>query len=125
MAEETFDGNDRLCPYCGDKYHPESETYSEDSRVEACDGCGKIYRAYDSFSVTHYASFSVTHYATPDCGLNGEEHAWEAVALQGGRTHPFCTKCNMCMPHKLLAANVELRGGSDSERPVEPKAEQT
>ena len=90
MARQTFDDSERKCPYCGEAYQPESEDYSEDRRIEECNECGKNYYAHDSFSVTHYA--------TPDCELNGEQHAWEPRSLTGGKTHPFCSKCDKCQP---------------------------
>jgi hypothetical protein len=95
MAERTFDDSVRKCPYCEHAYQPESETYSEDSRVEECEGCGKNYHAKDSFSVTHYAE--------PDCELNGEVHDWQDKCVRGGRKHPFCTKCEKCMPMSMVA----------------------
>ena len=95
MAERTFDDSVRECPYCGHTYQPESETYSEDSWVETCDACDKQYHATDRFSVTHYAE--------PDCELNGEVHDWQDRYVRGGRKHPFCTKCDKCIPMSLLA----------------------
>jgi hypothetical protein len=94
-AQQTADDSVRRCPYCKHEYQPESETYSEDSREEECEGCGKTYHSRDVFSVTHYA--------TPDCELNGEQHDWQARAVRGGRTHPFCMKCDKCMPMSLVA----------------------
>jgi hypothetical protein len=55
MAKTTCNSNDRICPYCGYCYQPESGTYGEDERIESCDGCGRAYKAYDCFSVLHYA----------------------------------------------------------------------
>lgn len=88
MAEKTLDDSNRICPYCGAAYQPEHEDFSEDNRIEECEGCKKRYHAYDSFSVTHYA--------TPDCELNGEQHEWEPMPTSRGRTHPFCAKCDKC-----------------------------
>ena len=94
MAEKTFDDSVRKCPYCGHTHQPESETYSENSWVETCEECDKQYHANDSVSVTHYAE--------PDCELNGEAHDWQDKAVRG-RKHPFCTKCEKCMPMSMLA----------------------
>jgi NADH pyrophosphatase NudC (nudix superfamily) len=55
MPKTTFDDSNRICPHCGHKYQPESADYSEQSRDEQCDECGKTYLAWDSFSVTHCA----------------------------------------------------------------------
>jgi hypothetical protein len=55
MAATTYSDEERICPYCGHSYQPESETHSEDAREEDCEKCGKTYMAYDSFSVMHYA----------------------------------------------------------------------
>ena len=95
MAEQTFDDCVRKCPYCGHTHQPESETYSEDVRDEECEECGKTYSIHDSFTVTHYA--------TPDCELNDEAHEWIDRTVRGGRMHPFCSKCDKCMPMSLVA----------------------
>ena len=95
MTEQTFDDCHRKCPYCGHTHQPEMESFSEDSREETCENCGKSYHAHDSFSVTHYA--------TPDCELNGEAHDWQDKYVRGGSKHPFCSKCNMCMPMSMVA----------------------
>lgn len=88
--EETFDDNDRICPYCGGRYQVESEDYSEAPRDEECFECGKTYTAYEEFSVTHHA--------VPDCELNGEQHKWAPASLGGGRYHDFCKICHKCKP---------------------------
>lgn len=98
MFVQTYDTTNRECPYCGESHQPESADYSEDDRTEECGGCGKMYHACDSFTVTHYA--------TPDCELNGEQHEWEARSLGGGRTHPFCLKCDKCQPHNHVTPNA-------------------
>lgn len=92
---ETFSDSVRRCPYCGSEHQPESETYSEDVREQECEECGKSYYMHDSFTVTHYA--------TPDCELNGEQHDWQDRKVRSG-THPFCMKCDKCMPHSLFAS---------------------
>ena len=105
-AQQTSDDGVRKCPYCGHSYQPESADYREDWREEECSECGKNYHAHDSFSVTHYG--------TPDCSLNGEEHDWQERATQGGRSHPFCMKCDKCMPMSMLKPNVEFSGRTRS-----------
>ena len=101
MAEQTCDDSNRECPYCGHSYQPESEDYSNDTREEECSECGKKYIAHDSFSVTHYA--------TPDCELNGEQHDWQPRPLPGGRTHPFCERCDRCQPHNYVTPNAAVK----------------
>ena len=110
MAEATINDDGRECPYCGYKYQPESEDYSEFDRVEECDECGKKYHAHDVFSVSHWAK--------PDCELNGEQHDWQPRRLTGGRTHPFCSKCDTCMPHKLLAEPPQAKEMVKNENSV-------
>jgi hypothetical protein len=88
--EDTSDDQNRICPYCGYSYQPESEDHSPDRRVETCGGCDKRYYAEDEFSVEFKAS--------PDCELNGEPHDWQDVDLRDGRKHPFCAKCDKCKP---------------------------
>lgn len=80
MSQKTYDDCDRICPYCGHRYQVDGEDASEDVREEECVECGKVYHAYDSYRVTHYA--------VPDCELNGEQHEWPISAL------PFCVKCD-------------------------------
>jgi len=88
---DELDDCEMICPYCGNKYQPEGEDYSEDCREEECEECGKTYHAHQSFSVTHHA--------TPDCELNGEQHEWQAVSLGAGKgTHDFCATCDKCRP---------------------------
>ena len=86
----TMNGDNVECPYCGYTYQPEAENYSEDERPKECDECGKQYRLYQSFSVTHCAE--------PDCGLNGEQHDYQPIKLRDGGEHPFCTVCGKCQP---------------------------
>lgn len=95
-AQQTFDDSVRKCPYCGNSYQPEAADYSEDSREEECSECGKTYRAHDCFTVTHYG--------TPDCELNGEAHVWVPRRTGLSRTHPFCDKCDKCMPMSLIGS---------------------
>ena len=94
LAQQTFDDSVRKCPYCGATHQPEAETYSEDVREEECESCLRTYRIHDSFSVTHYA--------TPDCELNGETHDWQDRQTRRG-SHPFCMKCDKCMPMSMRA----------------------
>ena len=86
--DDVCDDNDVQCPYCGNKYQPEGETFSEDERIEACDECGKSYHLCQSFSVTHQTR--------PDCEINGAQHNYELVNLRNGGSHPFCTVCGKC-----------------------------
>lgn len=81
--EDTRHECNRVCPYCGDSYQPEGEEYSEDTRVEECETCGKQYRAHDVFTVEHVAQ--------PDCTLNGEHHSW-----QPARVGPGFKQCEEC-----------------------------
>lgn len=87
MYEETMDSCNRICPYCGCSYQVESEDYSEDTREEECEECGKKYHSSDMFSVDHFAR--------PDCVLNGDDHKWEPLPITGGH-HDFCSVCREC-----------------------------
>ncbi len=89
--EEQTDYNKVICPYCGYSYQCEGEDYCEDGRDEECGECGK------SFHMSTY--FSVSHTTSPDCELNGAKHKWEPIKLRNGRTHDFCSICNMCRPY--------------------------
>ena len=87
--------NDKVeCPYCGYSYQREGEDISEDEREEECEECGKKYQTHDSFTVYHHAA--------PDCELNGEQHDYQPASLGNGKTHPFCTVCEKCQPHREL-----------------------
>jgi hypothetical protein len=97
-ARETFDDGERKCPYCSHGYQPEPCDYGEQWREEECERCGKSYHAHDSCTVTHYA--------TPDCELNGDPHDWQDRAVGGGRLHPFCMKCDKCMPMSMRASTA-------------------
>jgi len=88
--EETVNGCNRICPYCGFSYQVEGEDYSENMREEKCDECGKKFYAQESFTVDHYA--------TPNCELNGEAHQWEPFELRRGGHHDFCSVCGKCRP---------------------------
>jgi len=85
--EETVDSCNRICPYCGYSY--QVEDYSENPYEEECDGCGKKYYAYETFSVDSFAK--------PDCELNGEKHKWEPLKITVGY-HDFCSICGECRP---------------------------
>ena len=89
--DETYNDDVVECPYCGDKYQPEAEDYSEDERITQCSECNKFYHLHQSFSVTHQTR--------PDCEINGGNHNYEPVNLRNGRSHPFCTVCGDCKPH--------------------------
>lgn len=71
------------CPYCKHEYQPESEDYSEDTRTQECDECGKKFHLYQDFTVTHCVK--------PDCELNGEQHKWDFV-----RSSPDYQSCDVC-----------------------------
>lgn len=86
--EFQVDNCNTICPYCNCQYQEESESYSEDSRIETCEECGKKFHTYQSFSVDHYT--------IPDCEINEEQHKWEATSLGDGRTHDFCSICGKC-----------------------------
>jgi transcriptional regulator NrdR family protein len=43
-----------ICPYCLHEYQAECEDYSEFERREECEGCGKEYTVYQTFTVTHH-----------------------------------------------------------------------
>ena len=83
--EEQIDTDWVICPYCKSKHQRESEDWSEDSRVERCHDCGKLYHTHDEISVTHVAK--------PDCELNGEEYAWRVGSTVKAW---FCSKCGAC-----------------------------
>jgi len=83
--DETIDSVNRICPYCGGKYQPEGEDFSEDRREEECDYCNKKYWAYDSFTIDHWAE--------PDCELNDLNHQMDRVLMKNGHTHEFCIVC--------------------------------
>ena len=83
--DDQYDDNNVVCPYCGEKYQPEGEDYSEDTREEECYECGKTYWVNQSFSVTHVTE--------PDCGLNGEDHQWEQES-NGVNTFNHCVICD-------------------------------
>ena len=87
-VEYTINDDEMECPYCGAKYQPEGEDYSEDERVEECGECGKKYKACQCFTVDHRAE--------PDCELNGESHQWKPEPLGDGRFHDFCSICGKC-----------------------------
>lgn len=52
--ESQQDDCNVICPYCLHEYQAEAEDYSEDPRHEECEGCGKEYLLYQSFTVTHH-----------------------------------------------------------------------
>lgn len=83
--DDEYDDNNVVCPYCKGEYQPEGEDYSEDSREEECDDCGKFYHVHQSFSVTHIT--------TPDCDLNGGQHEWEKES-NGINTFNHCLICD-------------------------------
>lgn len=85
---DVYNDLDVECPYCGYKYQPEGETFSEDERVEVCDECNKSYHLRQSFSVTHQTR--------PDCEINGGKHDYQPINLRDGRSHNFCTVCGDC-----------------------------
>ena len=103
MAEFTkqMDDCNAVCPYCGDSYQVEAESYSEDQAEETCGACGNKY-----WLVT---DFSVSHTTTPDCELNGFKHVWEMIELSNGRKHEFCSKCDQCRP--LVCSTTMNRRG--------------
>lgn len=86
--ENIYDDNNAVCPYCGEKFQPESEDYSENQSVEECSNCGTRYKLHQIFSVTHVT--------TPDCELNGDKHQFETKTLTDGRKASFCKVCNKC-----------------------------
>lgn len=96
--ESTYSSDGRECPYCGHTSHVESEDYSEDSRIEECDECGKKFHAHEVFSVDHKAE--------PDCELNGEQHKFELVTFSSGKSAEFCETCNKCRLVKATPAAV-------------------
>jgi hypothetical protein len=63
---QTRSDDERLCPYCGVGYQPESADYSDDVRIVSCDGCGKDYLAWDQFTVTFFAQPIASAAAAPD-----------------------------------------------------------
>jgi hypothetical protein len=85
--EEQVDGVDAICPYCGASYQVETENYSEDTREEECEECGKKYWIYQSFSVDTFTK--------PDCEINGEKHDFELVQTKAGEAY-FCKICEKC-----------------------------
>ena len=93
MSEYTdqSDDNHVICPYCGHSYQPESEDYDTDEREENCEECGKNYYLSQEFSVTHNTQ--------PDCKLNGDEHDYKPIDLNGKKV-PLCTVCGKCQPHR-------------------------
>lgn len=84
---EQIDGNDSICPYCGDSFQVEAEDYDEDPREIECDSCGKKYWLRQTFEVTHTA--------TPDCELNGDKHWWIGGAV-GQHTLIRWDCCDIC-----------------------------
>jgi len=48
-----MDGNNVICPYCGNSYQPEAEDYDTDCRDEECDKCGKAFDVWQEFTVYH------------------------------------------------------------------------
>lgn len=86
--EEQFDDCNAICPYCQHRYQVEAEDYSEDSREEECDECGKSYWIAQDISVT-----TITK---PDCSINGGSHKWELMTFSGGNKAFFCATCNEC-----------------------------
>lgn len=85
--EDQIDSNNVICPYCKYEYQAENEDFSEDTRVEKCEECGKKYHLHDSWSVDHHTR--------PDCEINGDQHKWEARQLTQG-PHDFCSVCDNC-----------------------------
>lgn len=90
--DETMDSTNRICPYCEHEYQPEGEDFSEDSRVEECEGCGKNYHAFDSITVDHHA--------VPDCDLNDQDHDY-LVRNVDGKNVPFCKVCGEIAPIEM------------------------
>ena len=43
-----------ICPYCNNGYIPEPAEYSEHEREIECERCGKLFLAWEEFSVTHH-----------------------------------------------------------------------
>jgi hypothetical protein len=90
-AEDQIDSASIICPYCKhDCYSPEGEDYSEDEVEDECPSCGKFFYSHQSFSVDHHTR--------GDCKLNGEEHDYQPRSIGGGRTAPFCAKCDKGQP---------------------------
>ena len=87
---DEYDDCNAVCPYCGDTYQVEGESYSEDDTDITCDECGKRYYLRQDFSVTHVS--------TPDCTLNGEQHKWRPINITSG-SHDFCSVCDKCRGH--------------------------
>jgi len=87
MSEFTDISNSDVveCPYCGNKYQPEAEDYSEDDRPEECYKCKKKYFVNQSFSVNHQMR--------PDCELNNIKHNF--VDFENGEFQ-FCSVCDTC-----------------------------
>jgi hypothetical protein len=88
-ATSQSDDNNVICPYCKHEFQPEAEDYSEDIRTHECFECGKKFRMYQIFSVSHYSK--------PDCELNDETHDWDVVSV---RTTNFqsCGNCGKWRP---------------------------
>lgn len=100
-AEDQADSENVICPYCQSVcFQPEGEDYSEDYQEWECD-CGKKFY--------YWQEFSVDHCAMGDCKLNGEDHDYQPTSLGNGESHPFCTKCGKCQPHKSITPNNNTR----------------
>lgn len=76
---------DRICPYCNHHFDDIDAEVSpdEDSREEECPSCCRKFWAYETI-------LGVSLHSTPDCALNGEEHAFEYFL---GNEYGRCTKC--------------------------------
>jgi len=89
--EDQIDSTDAICPYCGDKYQPEGEDFSEDQQEVECGECNQSYYLHQSFTVDHHTS--------PDCELNNRQHNWEPFIFNDGRSHDYCTICDKAAPY--------------------------
>lgn len=84
QAKALSDDSNVICPYCKYTYQPEAESYSEDTRTEECEGCGKKFHVWQVFTVDHHSK--------PDCALNGEEHEWDVLSNR----RPDFQSCGKC-----------------------------
>ena len=84
--DDISDGEDMVCPYCEHHHALEPGSYSEKTRIEKCDECGKNFAFRQKFDITNISQ--------PCCVENGSEHTFVDLI----KTALFCDVCGKIKP---------------------------
>lgn len=94
MSKYEENLNDEItCPYCGDRFEDSWDTIAGDGETAVIDcDCGK------KFTAT--CVLSIDYWGHPDCELNGDEHDYEMIHFDSGKSANFCEICGNIEPIK-------------------------